>query len=335
MRYELPLPVKQRLADPATRLHHLLWHAIRDSWHVFTPQERSRLAASHPTWVPNHARFLSVPITPENPRGIAINPEAGESFLHMHRLMIEDVDRQLQALGEPALVPWPEIPDGADPEYPVPNRNAAGPPNDPKSDARLSILQNRARQVRDPEALRSVPLAALGAYVETRIHDWLHMRWAGDPGEMADFPRFDRTNPDIEIPERFHPLTVDWLGDPYSSHVNSTFWKLHGWVDQTIEQWREANGLERIEWTDTWRGAVPEEDAAPLLAVADAAMPAHGGGHGHGHGGGHGHHSGEDLMTVFRTINGFEECHASFSYAMEHRVGLPPGGVFEALEPPQ
>ena len=332
MRYELPLHVKQSLADPAMRLHHLLWHAIRDSWHGFTPEERETLRRDHPAWVPNHARFVSVPATPQNPFGLEINPEAGESFLYMHRRMIEDVDRGLQALGEPALIPWPEVPDVADPDYPVPDRNAAGPPDDPKSDAHLAILQDRARQVRDPEVLRSIPLATLGAFVETLIHDSLHMRWAGDPGEMADFPDFDPSNPDIVIPERFHPHTVDWLGAPYSSHVNSTFWKLHGWVDRTIEHWREANGLERIEWIDTWRGAVPEEDAAPLLAVADTAMPAHGSGHGHGHGGGHGHHSVENLMTVFRTINGFEECHASFGYALEHRVGLPSGGAFEALK---
>lgn len=29
----------------------------------------------------------------------------------------------------------------------------------------------------------------------------------------------------------------DYLGDFYSSHVNPLFWKLHGWVDDRIEDW--------------------------------------------------------------------------------------------------
>ena len=145
MRYELPLPVKQRLADPAMRLHHLLWHAIRNSWHVFSQAERDGLAAAHPAWVPNHARFVSTPAPP----GFAVNWEAGESFLYMHRTMIQDLDRHLAELGEPPLVAWPSIPEPDDPDYPVPDRNAAGPANDVKSDAHLATMQGYAAQARE------------------------------------------------------------------------------------------------------------------------------------------------------------------------------------------
>jgi hypothetical protein len=47
----------------------------------------------------------------------------------------------------------------------------------------------------------------------------------------------------------------DWLGDTYSSHVNSTFWRLHGWVDDRIEDWKKANQVTgEIQWKGTWVG---------------------------------------------------------------------------------
>jgi hypothetical protein len=33
----------------------------------------------------------------------------------------------------------------------------------------------------------------------------------------------------------------DYLGDFYSSHVNPLFWRLHGWVDDRIEDWFNAH----------------------------------------------------------------------------------------------
>ena len=33
----------------------------------------------------------------------------------------------------------------------------------------------------------------------------------------------------------------DYLGEFYSSHVNPLFWRLHGWVDDRIEDWFNAH----------------------------------------------------------------------------------------------
>lgn len=36
---------------------------------------------------------------------------------------------------------------------------------------------------------------------------------------------------------------------------NSIFWKLHGWIDDRIEDWKAANGVTgEPHWVDTWMG---------------------------------------------------------------------------------
>lgn len=317
MRYELPLAVKLNLANPAVRLHHLLWHAIRDSWHDFTAANKAKLIADHPSWQPGRPRFIRVaPPTPTNP-GIDINWEAGESFLFMHRKMIASVNAQLIAINEPVLVPWPEIPAADSVDYPVPDAIPGGDEREPKSDALLAVIMGRAKMARDPDTLKSIPLARLGAFVETFIHDSMHMRFTEGPGVMASFPSFDPTQVELNIAPEFYAVSVDYLGSPYSSHVNSLFWKLHGWVDETIEHWRVANELETINWTDTWTGDFPPppsivepNEAFATLRMVHDHMP-------------HGHHSMEELNRVLRTINSFENCHASFDYVRQQGIQAP------------
>ncbi len=45
----------------------------------------------------------------------------------------------------------------------------------------------------------------------------------------------------------------DWLGSPFSSHVNKHFWKLHGWIDDRIAAWGDANGKEP-DLSNGWEG---------------------------------------------------------------------------------
>ena len=65
------------------------------------------------------------------------------------------------------------------------------------------------------------------------------MRWSSIPldpesGEPADRDPFD-TDSKWDNPK------YDYLGDFYSSHVNPLFWRLHGWVDDRIEDWYNAH----------------------------------------------------------------------------------------------
>ncbi|HEX8913351.1 MAG TPA: hypothetical protein VF796_13405 [Humisphaera sp.] len=311
MRFELPTQVKQSLAARGVRLHHLLWHIVRDNWHDFSEAERNTLRQQHPRWVPNHARFVG------SGGAAQINPDAGESFLYMHRQMITSVNVQLAAAGLPAVMPWLSVPGLNDPDYPVPGRRPSGPADDPKSDAMLATLQERAAAVTDPEVLRQNPLALIGAYVESMVHDFLHMRFAAiSPGVMASFPVTGPTNVTPNIPAEFDAPEADWLGHPWSSHVNSDFWKLHGWIDQVVEAWRVARGLDRITWTDTWEGDVPADGhgghALGMVALTRAFEHP-----------GHHHQPSGELQTVLRTVTGFKTCHIGFDYVAKHNMAAP------------
>ena len=56
------------------------------------------------------------------------------------------------------------------------------------------------------------------------------------------------------VDKKWDVTSNDWLVDLYSSQANPWFWKLHGWVDDRIEDWRKANGLKTITWKGTWIG---------------------------------------------------------------------------------
>ncbi len=305
MRYILPEIVKNKLAERSVRLHHLLWHTIRNSWHNFTEEEQETFRHHHPNWVPLRPRFV------RNPSGAErINPEAGEAFFYMHRKMLSSVNAQLAELNEPAIIGWQNIPGPNDADYPVPGRNNS---IWIKSDALYYELREKEERLRNPERLRGKPLAFIGVYVESSIHDLLHMRWAAEsPAQMGEFPQFDPANINPTIDTVFDSPQIDWLGHPYSSHVNSDFWKLHAWCDQIVELWREANNLHSVTWTDTWVGNSPHSGGTHHLSTHHE--------HDHFH---HGHHSEHELIKVFKTLNSFKESHAEFDYVLKKKIPLP------------
>lgn len=80
----------------------------------------------------------------------------------------------------------------------------------------------------DPTRLRQMSLGELGARIEFTIHNQMHMRWCAEPVATGIRPDVDPGAPETIGPKWDDPA-YDWLGDTYSSHVNSTFWKVHGW----------------------------------------------------------------------------------------------------------
>jgi hypothetical protein len=72
--------------------------------------------------------------------------------------------------------------------------------------------------------------------------------------------------------------SYNWLGDTYSSHVNPTFWKLHGWVDRCIDGWMAANNLnDAVPWKGTWAGPMPmDPHPASVFALMPMNPPVHG-----------------------------------------------------------
>ena len=214
----------------------------------------------------------------------------------MHRQMIAGVNQRLKEIGDPTypkIEGWQNVPHPTDPEFPVPplfNRN-----NDPefsfealrdRKSYNYYLTHFRPWEARftDPNYLRTVTLSELGAEIEFNIHNRMHSRWSAEPWNGGR-PPADRTRP-VAIDQKWDNPQYDYLGDQYASHVNPIFWKLHGWVDERINDWMRANNLSgEVPWTGMWVGMMPagvhpESLCSTLLSMAQAGTT-HMGGHSH------------------------------------------------------
>ena len=226
---------------------------------------------------------------------------SGEDFLYMHRRMIARLNEHLREIGDAAYLRvsgWTTIPAPDDADYPVPPPWFV--PGDDGATTSLATVKSDEffherlryweRQFTDPTYLRGLSVGELGARLEFTIHNQLHNRWSAQPYGDRPEPTPDLGTPQ-SIPIVWDDVRNDYLGDTYSSHVNSTFWRIHGWVDDRIEDWRFANAVfGDIVWTGTWEGKVPPAPSAPAPPPAEhhrhlvAAAPMHDGDHGgHGH----------------------------------------------------
>lgn len=240
------------LIAPEHRLFHQLWHASRDQWHKLPEDKRNALRGIG--WQPgprDQERDARGPRKDRNGSGI--------DFFFMHRHMLGTA-RSLQDLPS-----WPRFP----PPQPELERDRQGfaryfdnhdgfalPPtwmasgdeqysqwvSDIKAcETYHSNFQVWESQYRDPRYLARLTLGQFGSEVELGLHDWLHMRWASvprDPSNGAPVP-FARDPADFSA--RWYEPENDFLGDPFSSHVNPVFWHFHGWIDDRLEDWFRAH----------------------------------------------------------------------------------------------
>jgi hypothetical protein len=91
-----------------------------------------------------------------------------------------------------------------------------------------------------PRFLSAMTLGQLGNLLEFTIHGWMHVRWTHtlyDPETGDAIVR----NSLFDIDPKWDDPSNDDLGDFYSSHVHPTFWRLHGWIDDRINDWATAN----------------------------------------------------------------------------------------------
>jgi hypothetical protein len=319
-RESIPLakPALDMMASPEHRLHHQLWHASRDNWDNLSDAKKEALRSLD--WQPG-------PKQKERPTGSAdlFKNGAGEDFFYMHRRMVTDVrklDRNIKS--------WRSLPQPAPLADFAPQRRieqignmdgfALPPawivPGDVATTHWLADLRQTStlygkfqaweRQYTDPDFLATVSLGELGSRIEFSIHNWMHMRWASVTRDFSSDP----LKRGIPIPEGRQPLDFDgkWfapeydhLGETFSSHVNPIFWRLHGWVDDRIDDWFRAHEKARpgtikkkdvagVDWFETdgvwvttgqpWEGA--QAAAMPAMDNEHAAHMAHQ----HGHGGG-------------------------------------------------
>jgi hypothetical protein len=250
---KLPAVVKNMLATRAMRVHHYLFHQSRNQWNTLdaeTQQEIRNLGCAPPR-----------PARDSNGNYIT-NNNAGEDFLYMHRQMIGEINAIL-AKGNytygKRIVGWVDVPPPRDPDWPVPpafwldDSDTTAFIRNIKSDNYYTrTLKPLNDRFKNPAYLRTLTLSQLGALVEFQIHNPMHVRWSSSVSSY-------RPDPDVfyetdTIASRWDTVTYDWMNDFYASHVNEVFWKLHGWVDNRINDWQRANGITTIQWKGTWTG---------------------------------------------------------------------------------
>jgi hypothetical protein len=300
------------MASRAHRLHHFLWHEVRNRWLV--PSAEGGLTDDV------KAKLKDLGWEPPRPaldakRNAIINNDSGEDFLFMHRQMIAGVNQQLKDIGDPTYTKvegWLTIPEPTDKDYPVPPAwkalSIADKTQRETIFERLSLAKSDEfyykrfrfweKQFTDPNYLKGMSLGELGSRLEFTIHNQLHNRFSAKPfGDRPD----PHPDPEGTIPAGWDDEAYDFLGDTYSSHVNQVFWKLHGWVDDRIEDWRFANAVfGPISWKGTWEGVRPDMTES----LARAAV------HDHGHDHDHDQHL-KQMEEAARVIG---ECPGSYSF---------------------
>lgn len=242
-------------------MHHYVWHEVRNGWLWYPAETQQKIRQLG--WAPPRPARRPTATGSE----IMLDNESGEDFLFMHREMIAAVNKVLSGVGDPGyprVEGWTSIPEPDDPIWPTPAAYSLGDADADRYIAECkdtqyfrNTIKGWERGYRDPSTLRSLTLGELGARVEFTIHNRLHMRFSAPP-PVGLRPDVDPATPDA-IDPIWDDRKNDWLGDTYSSHVNPVFWKLHGWVDDCIDAWMEAQGLSGdVLWKGTWVGPVPE-----------------------------------------------------------------------------
>jgi hypothetical protein len=255
------------LAGKEHRLHHATWHAVRNGWPGFTDEQKDAIRKLN--WQPGEVgneRPSAVKRIPFTKNG------SGEDFLFMHRKMIKMVRDHLTSMGEPLIASWDMIPPpgpiSAEPDYSVksptlpPPGNPGGfrvmPPwaepgeeDDARRQAALksddyywSHMFPASQHFQDAGYLSTISLGELGALLEWTIHNDMHMRWASeprDPDPHTNYAKLPDGRPPLDFDSKWENPRYDSLTEPYSSLVNPVFWRLHGWIDDRIDDWYSAH----------------------------------------------------------------------------------------------
>ncbi|MBD1587033.1 PvdJ/PvdD/PvdP-like protein [Pseudomonas typographi] len=237
---------------PQHRVAHQLWHTVRDKWHLLG--EDRRVALRTLGWQPGPKQ------SERDSRGK--NKEhngSGIDFLYMHRHML-GIARAKQAPGPwqhfPLPVPMAETDRVGFIRYFENHHGQSAPPTwlAPQDNAySIGVAQIKSRDTfygnfqvwesrfRDPHYLASKTLGQFGSDLEMTLHDWLHICWAAVPRDPASGTPLPWSRDPADFAEHWFAQANDFLGDPFSSHVNPVFWGFHGWIDERIDDWYDAH----------------------------------------------------------------------------------------------
>ncbi len=230
--------IRPMLSDRKHREWHNDWHNMLAIFANFTEDGYSEdvkqavVSYINTPWIPqtNVEDFLSKE-----------SVVSGESFLYMHRRMIEMVNAELTANGQPCLSDYKKIPDIKDTKWPLPIYT-----QDPTDDltwaaSELAKIRQKTIQYQNPKYLKSITLNELGEKIQGDLHTNLHDFYA----ELEEYvaPKCPEM---MSGEEELNSPTCDDLGSNISSHVNRYFWLLHGHIDSFIGDWLKANGYVTI-----------------------------------------------------------------------------------------
>lgn len=298
-------PVLELTSSRVMRLHHQLWHGVRNAWHSLPDEVQNAIQKWN--WQPG-------PKGQERPaldRSVWRTNGSGEDFLYMHRRMIENVKKL-----DPNLSGWTQLPSAR----PLAefregfSRTAVGNPNGFAIPPAWNIPGNpgtsdwlhRIRRpssfyapfrtweelYTNPSYLAVLSLGELGSRIEFTIHNWMHMRWASAPRDPETNEVIPMERDPLDHSEKWFEPEYDYLGDTFSSHVHPIFWRLHGWVDDRIEDWYRAQEIARpgvvkranvnnVNWfsTDGEWVAIEEPWEGPRATERESSHGGHGMGH--------------------------------------------------------
>jgi len=247
----LPETVRDIFAARHHRLHHALWHGLRDRWNHSSLPEVTKKAIENLNWHPPRpaTRWFSGGGMPETTNG------SGVDFLYMHREMIAEFDKAMVNAGANSDIGWQVVPEPGRPSSTHPGIDV---PTEWELPDGLKWLQRRFAVVKSDEFywcrmrwwdrdfhnhgyLRTLSLGQLGSILETSIHNDMHMRWAAAPRDPETDVVLVLGRPETSIDNKWDAPAYDFLGETYSSHVNPIFWRLHKWVDGIIDEWFDAH----------------------------------------------------------------------------------------------
>jgi hypothetical protein len=248
----LPAIVVTTMAQREMRYHHFLWHNLRETWLNLDASTQHAITALG--WAPPRPAAF----TKEDGTVVPLEDNgSGEDFLYMHRQMVIMVNKLVAGTPYGQIKGWPSVPAPGDPKWPVPAPyEIPGAPewtaevsNSKTDDFYWNTIVPMEEELNDEDNLRKWTLGQYGSKVEFTIHNWMHTRFS----ELTSVGIRPYTpNPTPKVDTKYDDPNYRWLGDTYSSHVNPVFWKIHGWVENKIENWRKANGLATVPWKNTW-----------------------------------------------------------------------------------
>lgn len=235
--------MRKHTAEFNHRVWHIRWHGIRGIWNNDQFKDIVQFVKdNYPGWVVNEKNYFGAQYRdnkkyPNNKQGI--------DFLYMHKIMFDMLNDTLASEHLPPVVGWMNIPKNDSKLFPITTDESYYP----HSTKAGQNIENWEATYQTRAYLKSVTLSQMGYDIEVTIHNLMHMRFAlkehKDAMDGDLFKKWEEYSTEEQDKMRYDgPQDAhfyDWLGDPFSSAVNPNFWKLHGWINNRLEQWMSYN----------------------------------------------------------------------------------------------